>query len=98
MQYKCDNVNSWWRLDIGGKGSKQDRFVVSWPTKTNSSQSYYCIRENHSSCDHVWGPFDIKFVKDEKINLGILWVGYLREAGGVAIADVTFGSYNIGNV
>nr|BBF98353.1 beta-D-xylosidase/alpha-L-arabinofuranosidase [Nepenthes alata]BBF98355.1 beta-D-xylosidase/alpha-L-arabinofuranosidase [Nepenthes alata] len=40
------------------------------------------------------GGFDISFAKDDDKVSSILWVGYPGEAGGAAIADVIFGSYN----
>ncbi|GAB4838320.1 Endo-1,4-beta-xylanase 2 [Ancistrocladus abbreviatus] len=40
------------------------------------------------------GGMDISFAKaDDKIS-SILWVGYPGEAGGAALADIIFGSYN----
>ena len=40
------------------------------------------------------GGFDISFAKNDDKITSILWVGYPGEAGGAAIADVIFGSYN----
>ncbi|KAF5733329.1 beta-xylosidase/alpha-L-arabinofuranosidase 1 [Tripterygium wilfordii] len=40
------------------------------------------------------GGMDISFAKSNEKITGILWVGYPGEAGGAAIADVIFGSYN----
>ncbi|KAK6916070.1 Fibronectin type III-like domain [Dillenia turbinata] len=40
------------------------------------------------------GGFDIQFAKDDDKIPSILWVGYPGEAGGAAIADIVFGSYN----
>ena len=40
------------------------------------------------------GPFDVTFAKGDDRISSILWVGYPGEAGGSAIADVIFGSYN----
>lgn len=40
------------------------------------------------------GGFDISFAKTDNKVTSILWVGYPGEAGGAAIADVIFGSYN----
>ncbi|KAL3635304.1 NAD(P)H-dependent D-xylose reductase (XR) [Castilleja foliolosa] len=40
------------------------------------------------------GGMDVQFTKDEPKISSILWVGFPGEAGGAAIADVIFGSYN----
>lgn len=40
------------------------------------------------------GGFDISFAKNDDKVTSILWVGYPGEAGGAAIADVIFGSFN----
>ncbi|TXG53852.1 hypothetical protein EZV62_019108 [Acer yangbiense] len=40
------------------------------------------------------GGFDISFAKNDDKITSILWVGYPGEAGGAAIADIVFGSYN----
>lgn len=40
------------------------------------------------------GGFDISFAKNDGNIASILWVGYPGEAGGAAMADVIFGSYN----
>ncbi|RZC64748.1 hypothetical protein C5167_008436 [Papaver somniferum] len=40
------------------------------------------------------GSMDITFAKDDPKISSILWVGFPGEAGGAAIADVIFGSYN----
>ncbi|XP_058771763.1 beta-xylosidase/alpha-L-arabinofuranosidase 1 [Vicia villosa] len=40
------------------------------------------------------GGMDVSFAKSNDKITSILWVGYPGEAGGAAIADVIFGSYN----
>ncbi|KAI3996271.1 hypothetical protein MKX01_026739 [Papaver californicum] len=40
------------------------------------------------------GSMDITFAKDDTKISSIMWVGFPGEAGGAAIADVIFGSYN----
>ncbi|KAL3651613.1 NAD(P)H-dependent D-xylose reductase (XR) [Castilleja foliolosa] len=40
------------------------------------------------------GGMDVQFAKDDPKISSILWVGFPGEAGGAAIADVIFGSYN----
>jgi len=40
------------------------------------------------------GGMDVSFAKTNDKITSILWVGYPGEAGGAAIADVIFGSYN----
>lgn len=40
------------------------------------------------------GGMDVTFAKDDPKITSILWVGFPGEAGGAAIADVVFGSYN----
>ncbi|XP_052205220.1 beta-xylosidase/alpha-L-arabinofuranosidase 2-like isoform X2 [Diospyros lotus] len=40
------------------------------------------------------GGMDLQFAKDHDKITSILWVGYPGQAGGAAIADVIFGSYN----
>lgn len=40
------------------------------------------------------GGMDVQFAKDDPKITSILWVGFPGEAGGAAIADVIFGSYN----
>ncbi|KZV21210.1 beta-xylosidase/alpha-L-arabinofuranosidase 2-like [Dorcoceras hygrometricum] len=42
------------------------------------------------------GGMDVQFAKDNPNITSILWVGFPGEAGGAAIADVIFGSYNPG--
>ncbi|CAA3028226.1 beta-xylosidase alpha-L-arabinofuranosidase 2-like [Olea europaea subsp. europaea] len=39
------------------------------------------------------GGMDVQFAKDDSKITSILWVGFLGEAGGAAIADVIFGYY-----
>ncbi|KAL8540628.1 hypothetical protein ACS0TY_002034 [Phlomoides rotata] len=40
------------------------------------------------------GGMDVQFAKDDPKITSIMWVGFPGEAGGGAIADVIFGSYN----
>lgn len=40
------------------------------------------------------GGMDVQFAKDDPKITSIMWVGFPGEAGGAAIADVIFGSYN----
>lgn len=40
------------------------------------------------------GGMDVTFAKDDDKITSILWVGFPGEAGGAAIADVIFGSFN----
>ncbi|GFP87085.1 beta-xylosidase/alpha-l-arabinofuranosidase 2 [Phtheirospermum japonicum] len=40
------------------------------------------------------GGMDVQFAKDDPKVSSILWVGFPGQAGGAAIADVIFGSYN----
>lgn len=42
------------------------------------------------------GPIDITFAKNDPRIIGILWAGYPGQAGGVAIADILFGTANPG--
>lgn len=43
------------------------------------------------------GPVDVTFAKNDPRIAAILWVGYPGQAGGAAIADVLFGTFNPGN-
>ncbi|KAK1308142.1 Beta-xylosidase/alpha-L-arabinofuranosidase 2 [Acorus calamus] len=40
------------------------------------------------------GGMDVSFAKASDLISGILWAGYPGEAGGAALADIIFGSYN----
>lgn len=42
------------------------------------------------------GPIDVSFAENNPRIGAILWAGYPGEAGGMAIADVLFGTYNPG--
>lgn len=42
------------------------------------------------------GPVDITFAKNDPRVVGIFWAGYPGQAGGVAIADILFGTANPG--
>ncbi|GFY96505.1 glycosyl hydrolase family protein [Actinidia rufa] len=42
------------------------------------------------------GPVDVSFPKGNPKIGGILWVGYPGESGGIALAEIIFGEYNLG--
>lgn len=42
------------------------------------------------------GPIDVSFAQNDPRIGGILWAGYPGQAGGAAIADVLFGTFNPG--
>ncbi|KAK9984285.1 hypothetical protein SO802_033810 [Lithocarpus litseifolius] len=42
------------------------------------------------------GPIDVAFAKNDPRISAILWTGYPGQAGGAAIADILFGTYNPG--
>jgi hypothetical protein len=42
------------------------------------------------------GPIDVAFAQNDPRISAILWAGYPGQAGGAAIADILFGTYNPG--
>lgn len=44
------------------------------------------------------GPIDVSFAENNPSIRAILWAGYPGEAGGMALADVLFGTYNPGTI
>ncbi|GLT46878.1 hypothetical protein SLA2020_206070 [Shorea laevis] len=85
-------------LDISQETEDHDRVSLLLPGKQKNLVS--CVA-NASKRPIILvltggGPLDVSFAKRDSKFASILWIGYLGEAGGKALAEVIFGDFNPG--